>query len=85
MSSDRVIHMIQFLALLTAGTILILFGHDYVPPLVVFTSLIASTASLVGARIVANGYIANQPTQQPVPSVQVVQAAPAPPTPPTNA
>jgi hypothetical protein len=54
--SDKVIHMIQFFGLLTTGLVLILFGHQWISPDLVFTSMIAGTASVMGSRIVANGY-----------------------------
>lgn len=61
--SDRVIHMIQFFGLLVTGVILIVFAHQWIPADVVFSSMIASSASIVGARIVANGYNKNPPAQ----------------------
>jgi len=54
--SSQVIHMLQLCMILVAGVILILFGHAFIPPEVVYTSTIASVAGVIGARIAQNGY-----------------------------
>lgn len=53
--------MIQFISLLIAGVVLILFAHQYIPPEIVFTATIASLAGIVGARIASNGYVKEPP------------------------
>ncbi len=61
---DRLIHTIQLFAILATGCILIIFAHDFVSPVVVFSSLIAGLGSIVGSRIASNGYLTPSPLHQ---------------------
>lgn len=72
---DRMIHLIQFLTLIVGGIVLILFGHEFISPDLVFTAMIASSAGVVGTRIAQNGY-ARAPTTPPTKGVPPDAASP---------
>lgn len=56
--NDKVLHTIQLAMVLLVAVVLILVGHAYVAPDIVFTSLVAGVGGLVGSRIASNGYTA---------------------------
>lgn len=55
---DRILHTAQLAMVLLTAMVLIIFAHNWLPPNIVFTSLVAGAGSIVGSRIAANGYIA---------------------------
>lgn len=62
--NDKMLHTIQFIVLIVVATILILFGHNYLSPELVFTSIIAGLAGIIGSRIANNNYQNNPPTKE---------------------
>ncbi len=55
--NDKLLHFLMMLAVLAAGIILILFAHQYIDPIAVYTGTVSGIAGLVGVRIAANGYL----------------------------
>lgn len=65
--TEKLLHTIWLGMILLTATVLILFGHAWISPDVVFTSMIAGLSGLVGARIASNGYapLPPEPPAQP--------------------
>jgi uncharacterized membrane protein len=54
--NDHVLHALLVGLLLTIGTILIIFAHQWISPEVVFSTIIAGLAGIIGGRLVSNNY-----------------------------
>lgn len=59
--NDKILHTVQLGMVLLVAVVLILVGHAYVAPDIVFTSLVAGVGGLVGSRIASNGYTSTAP------------------------
>lgn len=60
--SDKVIHLIQLIAILATSVVLILFAHQWIPPDVVYTGMIAGISGTIGSRIAGNNYKTKETT-----------------------
>lgn len=54
--NDKILHTIQLFMILVTAVVLILYAHTWLPSDLVFTSMIAGLAGIVGSRIASNGY-----------------------------
>lgn len=82
---DKLVHTLQLFIVLATAVCLIIFAHQYIDPLAVFTSMISGIGGIVGARIASNGYTKKHktkkaPTSVSAPSVVVNTTTTAPPT-----
>ena len=59
--SDKGLHTIWLGMILATALLLILFAHTWLNPEMVFTSMVAGLAGIVGARLAANGYPPKSP------------------------
>ena len=68
--TDKILHVIMLGMVLITAVVLILFAHSYLSPDLIFTSMIAGTSGIVGARIASNGYTSPPPanTAQNIPN-----------------
>lgn len=55
------LHTIQLGMILVTATVLILFAHSWLAPDLVFSSMVAGLAGIVGSRIASNGYEDKKP------------------------
>ena len=72
--TDKILHVIMLGMVLITAVVLILFAHSYLSPDLIFTSMIAGTSGIVGARIASNGYVS---TNTPPPAANAVQNIPS--------
>lgn len=49
--SERVIHLIQIALIVTSSTLLIVFAHQWVPPDVVYTSMITLLSGTIATHV----------------------------------
>jgi len=60
--AEKLLHTVQLAMILATAIVLIVFAHQYISPVVVFTSLVAGVGGIVGARIANNGYDKRPPS-----------------------